>query len=241
MPAPPYLTKPRWLVGHVVVVVVAVAFVNLGFWQLRRLDERKQHNALVLARSATPGPLPVATGNDPDDLVYRRVTVTGTYDPSHEVLARFRSREGLPGYEVVTPLMVDGGPVVLVDRGWVPLDVGDRWPVPAAAPPTGEVTVDGLLAPPEGGGLRLERREGRPPVVGAIDVVALRQAGVAPAGVYPVHLLAEAASNDGYPAPVDPPDLGDGPHLSYALQWFSFAAVVVVGWIVLLARRARRP
>jgi cytochrome oxidase assembly protein ShyY1 len=240
MPPPPYLTKPRWLVGHVIVVALAVLFVNLGFWQLRRLDERKQHNALVLARSATTTPLADGT-----PLAYRRVTVTGTFDPAHELLVRFRSRNGLPGYEVVTPLVTGSGPVVLVDRGWVPLDAGDQWPVASAAPPGGEVTVVGLLAPSEGGGLRLERRPGKAPVIGSIDVAALERAkAVAPAGLYPLHLVAETtvpATTGNYPAPVDPPDLGEGPHLSYAFQWFSFATVGVVGWVLLLGRRARKP
>jgi cytochrome oxidase assembly protein ShyY1 len=228
------------LVGHVIVVALAVLFVNLGFWQLRRLDERRQHNALVLARSATTTALA-----DGGPLPYRRVTATGTFDPNHELLARFRSRNGLPGYEVVTPLVTGVGPVVLVDRGWVPLDAGDHWPVASAAPPTGEVTVTGLLAPSEGGGVRLERRAGQAPVIGSIDVAALERAKAVTEGdVYPLHLIAETttpATAANYPAPVDPPDLGEGPHLSYAFQWFSFATVGVVGWIVLLARRARKP
>jgi cytochrome oxidase assembly protein ShyY1 len=224
----------------VIVIALAVLFVNLGFWQLRRLDERKQHNALVLARSATTTPLADGT-----PLAYRRVTATGTFDPAHELLVRFRSRNGLPGYEVVTPLVMGSGSAVLVDRGWVPLDAGDHWPAPSAAPPTGQVTVEGLLAPSEGGGLRLERRTGKVPVVGSIDVAALQRAKAAPAGdVYPLHLIAETttpATAGNYPAPVDPPDLGEGPHLSYAFQWFAFATVGVVGWVVLLARRARKP
>jgi cytochrome oxidase assembly protein ShyY1 len=240
MPRPPYLTKPRWLVGHVIVVAVAVLFVNLGFWQLRRLDERRHHNAVVLSRSANLSPL--TTGRP---LPYRRVLAVGTYDPGHELLVRFRSRNGLPGYEVVTPLVTKDGPVVLVDRGWVPLDAGDHWPVASAGAPTGDVAVIGLLAPGEGGGLRLERRAGRTPVIGSIDVPALEAAKAVPGGdVYPLHLVAETTTPEvrgNYPAPVEPPDLGLGPHLSYAFQWFAFATVGVIGWIVLLARRASKP
>jgi cytochrome oxidase assembly protein ShyY1 len=235
---PPFLTKPRWIIGHVLVLAIVVACINLGFWQLRRLHQRKEHNAVVLARGARTTPLPDAgwTPGDHEDLTFRRVTVHGVYDAGHEVLVRFRSRLGLPGYEVVTPLLTDRG-AVLVDRGWVPLDLGDRWPAPEATAPAGELDVHGLLAPEESGGQRLERTAKGQTVVGSIKVPELRRT-LPYSELYGLHLLAEG-NPAGYPAPVEPPDLSEGPHFSYAVQWFSFATVGIVGWVLLCATRGR--
>jgi cytochrome oxidase assembly protein ShyY1 len=225
----------------VLVAAIVGGCIAAGFWQLRRLDDRRASNAQVIERSASVTQLPDAgfaesPGSD-DSLVFRRVRVSGTFDAANEMLVRFRTRDGSPGYEVVTPLVTEQG-VVLVDRGWVPLALGDGWPAASAAPPVGEVEVEGLLAPPEGGGARIERRSDRPITVGAIDVEKLRS--LLPYDrVYRVHVLAErgATGPSGFPVPVNPPDLGEGPHLSYAVQWFCFATVGIVGWALLLRRR----
>lgn len=229
----------RWIVGTVLVLAIVGGCISAGFWQLRRLDHRRAVNATIRARSAEIVPLPATgPGVDDDDLIYRRVRVDGTYEPEHEVLVRFRSRLGLPGYEVVTPFRTDGQ-VLLVDRGWVPLTDGDRWPVEAMRPPTGEVTVEGILVPAESGTTRLERRPNGVGVVAAIDPDRLDEV-VEDGDLYPVHLLASAGASgpsSSFPAPVDPPSLSEGPHRSYAVQWFLFATVGIVGWIALLRRR----
>lgn len=237
------LLRPRWLIGTILVALIVAGCISAGLWQMRRLAERRDENALIRARAGEPGELPAAgfdhTGDNADDLVFRRVEVTGTYDQAHELLVRFRSRRGLPGYEVVTPLRTDDG-AVLVNRGWVPLEVGDRWPVPSAAPPAGEVTVVGMLAPPERGALRLEepKAPGAPAVVGAVDPRALK-AMLPYVALYEVPVLASGnEAGSAYPVPVDPPDLGEGPHRDYAVQWFLFAAVGTIGWIILVRRRA---
>jgi cytochrome oxidase assembly protein ShyY1 len=241
------LLRPRWIVGTVLVTAIVGGCITAGFWQLRRLDERKATNARIRERSAQTVPLPPAGFSDtadPDGLVFRKVRVEGTYDATHEVLVRFRSRRGLPGYEVVTPFRPTGAAgTLLVDRGWVPLADGDRWPVRSMAPPTGEVEVTGLLAPHEGGAVRLERRQDGPAVIAAIDPPKLRS--VVAAGddpLYAVHLLAQAGAGDegaSYPVPVDPPDLSEGPHRSYAVQWFLFASVGIIGWAIVLRRQWR--
>lgn len=238
-----FALRPRWLVGHVVVLVLVVGLASLGLWQLGRMDERRDANALVRERSATTVPLDEVVSPAepalPDTAPFRRVTVRGVYDPSQETLLRFRTRDGLPGYEVLTPLVVGGGTAVLVDRGWVPISVGDEPTAAAYAPPEGEVTVTGLLLAGEGESrFRPEQRSGRL-VVGAVHVPSLEK-GLG-YDLYPGFVQLEEPDDPGrFPAPLAAPDLGSGPHLSYALQWFSFCAIALVGWVLLIRSSARR-
>lgn len=229
------------LLGHIVVGVLALAMVGLGLWQLDRLDQRKEHNALVAARIDAPSLTAAeAVGQVPERIEHRRVVARGRYLADDEVLLRFRSRNGLPGYHVLTPLELSGGAgVVLVNRGWVPLQVGDRWPLRSAAPPPGDVQVVGRARTPEAGALNPSTRD---------DVVRVSRADPEAIGrridldLPPTYLeLLGVQDTDRFPIPVPAPRLSEGPHLSYALQWFAFAAIAVVGWTLRVRRRVRRP
>lgn len=236
------LARPRWLVGTVIVLVVAALFVNLGFWQLRRLDERRAENAKVVARSRRIVPVPDAawraSKRDAQRLEYTFVRLRGRFDASREVLVRFQTRDGQPGYDVVTPFLTEEG-AVLVERGWVPGRLGDEWPVPEAAPPPGEIDVEGLLAAPDDTEARLEVKPDRPVVVSGVQPSALAGA-LGLEKVLPLYVRAVGGDPDAYPIPSGEPDLSEGPHMSYAIQWFAFAVVVGGGWIVLLLRTARQ-
>ncbi|HVL80590.1 MAG TPA: SURF1 family protein, partial [Actinomycetota bacterium] len=134
------LFRPRWVLGHAVVLAVVVACVLLGQWQLRRLDSRRELNALIEARAAAP----VADLGDllplgPED-GYRRVRASGTYDPQTEVIVLGTGfGDGRPGNRLLTALRTDAG-VLVVDRGVVPPRM-DRPPVRGAGPPSGRVEV----------------------------------------------------------------------------------------------------
>ncbi|MGH8901699.1 MAG: SURF1 family cytochrome oxidase biogenesis protein [Egibacteraceae bacterium] len=233
-----FLWAPRWLVAHLALIVVVVTCVSLGFWQLRRLDERRAFNALVTERlAAAPEPLAAVLGEPADRLAYRRVTVTGQYLPSEEVLLSPRSRDGMPGHDVLTPLVTGSGGI-LVDRGWVPFALS-RAPVAEAAPPPGGITVTGFLLPgrhaPRAGPVGAARLG----FVSDADVGRLQpQMSVPLAPVYVV-LTGQSPAPAALPRPGAPPELGEGPHLSYAVQWFLFACVAVVGYPFLIRRRAQ--
>lgn len=234
-----FALRPRWIVGHVLVLALVVVMVNLGFWQLRRLDERRDSNARIVAGRAVVAPLDavVASGDAavPEAARFKRVAVRGRFDAAHEVLVRFRTNDGLPGYEVVTPLVVRDGVAALVDRGWVPLEVGDKG---LPTPPGGDLTVTGLLLGGEGSArFRPESRADGRLVVGAVNVAGLEtRLGY---DLYPGFVqLQEPDDPAAYPVPLPDPDLSEGPHLSYAVQWFSFCVIAVVGW-ALLVRRSR--
>jgi surfeit locus 1 family protein len=224
------LLRPRWVVAHVVAVAFVIACVLLALWQLRRLDERRTFNhAVEHALEASPVDMADAPAEG-----YVRVTATGSYDPSVETLT-LRSFDGTSGYHVLTPLVLGDGRGVLVDRGWVPISY-DTPPVSGApAAPAGEVTVTGILWPPEHQSIP----DALPGTLRAIDPAVIdtftSYAMLAP---YLVLQSADPAVGD-LPVPPPPPELSDGPHLGYAVQWFLFAGVVIVGYPILLRRVVR--
>lgn len=228
-------TRSRRVAVMVVAGVVAASCVGLGLWQLARLGERRELNARILdRRTATPVTIEEA---DAVAGAYRPATAEGTYDVAHEVLVYGRSLEGEAGHHVVTPLLLANGDAILVLRGWVPFATQSA-PVPGAAPPADEVRVRGVLVPDEGDGSTGPDAGG---IVRRLDV-----AGIASTVTYdvfrlPLQLTEQAPPQPGAsPTPVPLPELSEGPHLSYAIQWFSFAAVAVAG-AAILVRRDRRP
>ncbi len=240
-----FLLSPRWLLGHVAVVAIAVLFVNLGVWQLRRLDERREANALITERLAAPErPLDevlAVDGGDPRALAYRRVWVTGRYRPAEEVLISPRSHNEEPGHHVVTPLVTDGGRAVLVDRGWVPFPLDDP-PVSRAAPPAGAVTVKGVLLPTETAHRYGSRQAGGPRLtfLSAVDVGRLQPQVSEPLHPFSLLLGTQRPPNPGELPRTPPlPDLTEGPHLSYAIQWFAFTLIGLVGYPLLIRKSLR--
>lgn len=234
------LRTPRWGLATLVVVAICGLFVSLGQWQLRRHAERALENTIVANRLAgEPAELSTllaAAGSDADSLDHRPVSVTGTFDPDREILVRSQVSNERPGFHVVTPLLSDVG-TVLVNRGWVPLAV-ESPPVAAVPPPEGAATIEGLVRtsqsrPPIGP----TEPEGVLTIVSRIDLDRLDRQFDDLAPVW-VQQLRPAA--DTLPVPLDVPDTDDpGPHLPYAIQWFSFAVIGAVGY-GLLVRKALR-
>ncbi len=238
-----FLRSGVWVAGALIVVMTVVAFVNLGLWQLRRLDERRATNAQI-ETLADQEPVPLWTliaevGMDPAALEYHPVTVSGVYRVDDEVILQARTLNGLSGHNLVTPLEWSGG-VLAVNRGWIPIDSAGP-PVPEAAPPSAEVTVTGLLRRSEDRGpTGLVGPDGAYRDIGRLDLVLLEpQWGP---GLSPVYLQLDEQRPPpaDYPVPLPPLEISEGSHLSYAIQWFLFAAVAAVGFPILVVTTARR-
>ncbi|HEX9564409.1 MAG TPA: SURF1 family protein [Gemmatimonadaceae bacterium] len=231
--------------GTVVFAVFALAVsagcVRLGFWQLSRLHERRARNAEVLAMMQLP-PTGLAAFLSDSARRFQRVALQGHYDFENEFVLTSRSRNGAPGVHLITPLLTGDG-TVLVNRGWVYAPDGMRIDTPLWHE-VGDARVEGyvdLFAPEERGpvstssvtrGVRRLDRDSIAarlpyPVADLIVVQRLDSGEV-------------AATTAGIPVRVEPPPLNDGPHRAYAVQWFAFALVGVVGTAYVLARD-RRP
>jgi surfeit locus 1 family protein len=227
----------RMLLFAALAVAGAALFIRLGFWQLDRLGQRRARNALLSARLAAPP----ARWSDTTAIRYRRVTLSGIPDYDREIVLVGRSRRGSPGVNLVTPVRLPGSDTaVLVNRGWVYSPDGTsvdhaRWRE------GNTLTVEGYVEAfndPGPGDL-----PARQPVARRLSHVAA--AARFPYPIAPAYVVAVDAGKPPRPdAPVRSrlPTPDDGPHLGYALQWFAFAVIAVVGAGIALrtGRRGQR-
>jgi cytochrome oxidase assembly protein ShyY1 len=230
-----FLLRPKWIGFHVLVAVAIVTMINLGLWQLRRLDERQEFNATVEARyDAPPEPIDavLTPTTDPDDVEWRPVTARGTYRPDATVHIVNRSQNGRAGDNIVVPLELEDGRVLLVNRGFVPLGTD----VPA--PPTGVVEIDGRLRPTQERklGQLSDPSEGTITEAQRIDIPRLAQQVEGEVLDMYVDTFESRPTDAPVLEPVAKPELGEGPHLSYAVQWFIFSACAAVGWVLAVRR-----
>lgn len=239
------LLTPRWITAHIGVLIIAIVFINLGFWQLNRLSDRRIENAVAEARYGSPPQdlelLLQGAGNDLESLRFRRAFVSGTYVTEHEVLTRNQVYQGQAGFHVVDPLVVGDGGAVLVNRGWVPLAL-DTPPIAQARPPDGEVEVVGWLVPsqtrPALG--RTDPENVDVDVFSRIDIDRLQSQ--VPYELAPVYLIVEGEESNQLPVPLAPPEFDDeGNHLAYSIQWFGFTVIGVVGYFFLIRRSLSKP
>ncbi len=224
-----WFLKGRYLAGHLTLIVVVVSFVNLGFWQLRRLDDRKaRNNAIELAQTATPTPIATATVATE----WSVITATGTFDQSHEALVRARSLNGRPGYHVLTPLRMADGNAVIINRGWVPFTISAQRPDPSITPPGGTVTITGRLRPSQ-------TRSNQPQTgdLNSADVIEVaRRAGYT---VHAGYLEQITPHTEQFPTVIPLPSLDEGPHFGYAMQWFMFSILAMIIWPLFVRKAAR--
>lgn len=231
---------------HVLVIVLVVVMVNLSAWQFGRLQDRRTFNEQVRSRASMP-PAAIAdfVGRSPDQVEWRPVVVRGTFRPDDEVIVLNRSQNNTAGVDALTPVdfTLDGKKyVVLVDRGFVPLSA-------EIPPPTsGEVEflartrksqqrrLGGLTDPSEGVLREIQRVD--------VERLAGQMKATDDQTVLPFYVdyLQPISGNDDIVdgiATVANPELTEGSHLSYAIQWIIFSICAIVAWFI-LARRAIR-
>jgi surfeit locus 1 family protein len=229
---------PSRLLLIVCFAAVALICARLGLWQVQRLRERRAMNATALAERSRP-PVTLEQGEAAvAGLVDRRVTASGRYDDDHVIILRGRAYQGVPGVEIVSPLVLDQGrSAVLVNRGFVPAP--DAFTVdPDPLRETGTVRVEGIALPiHSGGGAPLQR--GRETTWARLDLETLRARLPYPIGAVYIRQLPDSTLPR-FPRRLEPPLLDDGPHLSYAIQWFSFAILAVVFGIVIARQKRER-
>lgn len=239
-----FLLKPGWLALTVVVFVfAALSFTVLAPWQFERHEERAARNdAVSSSTGARPQPLAEVLPGDtaPDGRTeWRRVIVEGTYLPDDEVIARLRTVQGEPAFEVLTPLRTTAGPTVLINRGFV-RPANDTGVPDFEAPPQGRVTVEARVRvdendPSNRDAFADETTGGRLHSYSVDSKVVARATNL---DIKPGYYQLEPGE-PGVLTALPLPQLEAGPYFSYALQWIAFGAMALLGWLYFTVREAR--
>ena len=218
-----------------IALLLAIAFIAAGFWQISRLHQRQRANELVSSRRFAPqielSDLPADTGA----ARFRRVHIKGVYDHAQEIIYTLRGRDGSPGVNILTPVLRNGkDTAVLVNRGWVYSADGttiDTQPWRETDTIDGHGFVEtfptkGPFQPPNPARPRSFRR---------LDRAQLAKAFPYPIANYYV-VLTDSATSPSAPPRAEQVPLDEGPHRAYAIQWFSFAAISIIGLVIFIRR-----
>lgn len=226
----------RWWFATLLVIAATLTMIRLGIWQLDRLEQRRAFNAQVeSARAQLPLDLNATAVDGVNKLEWYAVTVTGEYDFANQVAIRNQYHLTQPGYHLMTPLLFNGT-AVLVDRGWIPAEGNDSPEAWRKYDQTGLVKVTG----------QIRLGQSKPALGGVADTLPVdgsrlevwNNADVAQIGkqlpypVLQVYIQPELEPEDTEPPiPFQPEvELTEGPHFGYALQWFTFAAILFFGY-----------
>lgn len=235
----------RWILATLLVVAGSAVCLRLGIWQLDRLAQRRAFNAHYLEASVSSTiMLDAAPKIDLTTMEYRTITVTGTYDPAHQVVLRNQFHDSQPGYSLLTPLVLSDGTGILIDRGWIPAEGNTNPSDWHQYDQPDEVTVSGIIrlgqTQPELGGVpdpELAAGQTRLDFWNLVNVERISRQ--IPYKLLPVFVQPEPdPSLTKPPYPSQPEiDLTEGPHMGYALQWFSFAALLFFGYPFFLRKQ----
>ena len=227
------------MAGHLLALLMAGLFVGLGVWQLARNDQKHRKVAREKAAYARPAPAVTTLGAGARDGT--RVEARGTFDGAHETALRNQVRSDHVGVDVLTPLRLADGSSVLVDRGWV--HASAQGGITTDPPPRGTVVVHGLVhaSNPFSADDSVDHLPDGRLAVPRVDLDAIGK--TMPYQLRPVWIEAQA---------ITPPQAGNVPqlpqppapdpvnHMEYAIEWFAFALIPIVGWPIALRRFLRQ-
>ena len=230
------LFRLPWIIITILVIIAAAVMVRLGIWQLDRLAGRRAFNQQVLSQIDQP-PLPLTNdvlSGDLDALEFRTVQVGGEFDLDNTLVLGNQVWEEQIGVHLLTPLKIAGtDSYLLVDRGWIPFDDWENRNLETYDPPN-EVIVEGMLRVSQTKlGLRdcLDENAGEPP----FQVWCLALDGIGnylPYDLLSVYLI-QGPEGEQTAAPyqaIPQIEITEGPHLGYAVQWFTFTAILLIGY-----------
>jgi surfeit locus 1 family protein len=241
----------RWLLATILVLIGSAVMVRLGIWQLDRLEQRRAFNTRVMAQIDQPA-LDMNQSGAPAaslvDMEYRSVSVKGTYDYEHQVVLRNQAYQNQWGVNLLTPLKISGrDQAILVNRGWIPADdyEGGDWSKYSVM---GAVQVEGMIRRSESQpdfGFRSDPtpQPGMGPLKSWNFVNIPRIDEQTPYDLLPVYIQQAPVSGQNAPPYASLPEfeLSEGPHMGYAIQWFTFAALLAFGYPFYIRKQEKSP
>ena len=233
----------KWALATLFVFLGTAVCIRLGIWQLDRLEQRRAFNYQVeTMRAAELLDLNQSTPEDIDSMEWRAVTVTGEYDFENQIALRNQYNDGVYGFHIITPLLYNGG-AVLVNRGWIPAESDSAPQDWRVYDEPGEVTITG----------QIRLGQGKPAFGGVADALPMdgtrlavwnnldveRMSGQFSYPILDVFIQPNVNAGDAEPPiPYQPIiELTEGSHFGYALQWFTFATILFVGYPFFLRKQ----
>jgi surfeit locus 1 family protein len=233
--APRRRVRPA-LVPTLAAIAGVALFVVAGNWQRDRMEQRLALRAQFDTAMAAPA-VALPDLRDWTPWRYRQVVLTGIYDANRQILLDNKVHDGRSGYQVVTPLTLSDGRVVLVNRGWV-AGGATRVELPKVAPPAGIVSVRGRINIPPAAYVELKHEAPAGPVWQNLDPRRFAQV----TGIAVAPIVVEQTAGDGgdnlvrdWPSP----DLGAERNRIYMFQWYTFAAMAAGLWLFFTLRRSK--
>jgi len=231
-------SRYRRIVPTLAAVAGVILTAYLGSWQLDRAAYKRGMQARVDQAERAPAVRIPAQPADADAFAYRRAEGTGHFVPEATIFLDNRVRDGVVGYEVITPLRLNDSPLhVLVNRGWVRAPAS-RSELPQVRTPSDEVTVEGMALPPTTRYVELSDQTVSGSVWQNLKFEQYAQRfGLA---LQPLILQQRNELSDGLSRSWRRPDTGVDKHQAYALQWFVMSAVIAILYVVLNVRSKRK-
>jgi len=225
------------LVPTIGLVCVLPILISLGFWQLHRADYKKALTSLYEKRRSAA---PVALNKIPSDLSslrFYKVSVSGRYDNQHQLLLDNRYHNHHPGYEVITPIQLSSGEILLINRGWIPLGQS-RQILPTIKNINGKQRIVGQLKPLPKKIFHLgnELQTGWPRVIESLSEQTLNTV-FKDKKISPIVLLMDKNQQHGFVREFKITTFPASKHLGYAVQWFGLALTLLIIYFVLNIKR----
>jgi surfeit locus 1 family protein len=234
-----------WMLPTLLVVLGAILCIRLGIWQLDRLEQRRNFNQQVTTMKDLPSlKLDKDAQGSLKPMEWRSVSAGGSYDFTNQIAIRNQYFNGQLGYHLITPLIVSSSNVVLVDRGWIPFSENPSRTDWMQYDEPGVVTVTGQIrtgaSKPAFGGLEdpiVDNETKQLIVWNNLDLEKIEKQ--LPFPIMDIYIQQDQNESDLTPPIPDQPELEltEGPHLGYALQWFTFAIILCIGYPIYVRKQ----
>ena len=227
------LTRPRWIALTVVLLGLIYLFIRLSDWQFDRYDQRIIRNEQATSALSSAPKNIVSSSQLSEMKQWERVEINGTYLNEQSKLVRKQYLGNSLGFWIITPFKIQNGDNILVNRGWIPIgsSASTNQSIPTA--PTGKINIEGYLQP-----FKLSTTQPKDLPLNQVNTIDYKYFDFNITNDFYLQ-LAKSSPMDNQVAIIPLPELSNGPHLSYAIQWILFALLLPIGWYVLLKNESK--